>query len=163
MAGGDFVDAIALLKSEHRTLENLFSTFAHSRDEIRRARLAERICTELKINAALEQEIFYPALGTGIEQSLLEAAKAGLDLTAALADSIDTRRGKDGLEALRSAALRHFASEERASDGLFARSRRSGVDLIALRDRLLARKEELTALVESGEPLPAHPTNFRAP
>lgn len=157
---GDFVDAIALLKAEHRTLENLFATFAHSRDEIRRARLAERIRTQLKINAALEQEIFYPALGTGIEQSLLEAAKVGLDLTAALADAIDARRSDDGLEALRTAALRHFAAEERASDGLFARSRGAGIDLVALRDRLLARKEELTALVESGDPLPARPTAF---
>lgn len=156
MASDDFVDAVALLKAEHRTLENLFATFAHSRDEARRARLAQRIRTELEINAALEQEIFYPALSAGIEQSLLEAAKAGLDLTATLADAVDARRS-DGLDALRLAALRHFAAEEQATDGLFARSRGAGVDLVALRDRLLARKEELTALVESGSPLPARP------
>ena len=47
----------------------------------------------------------------------------------------------------------HVKEEEKPSEGMFAQCRKAGVDLVELRDRMLARKEELMAQAE-GEGLP---------
>ena len=54
-------DAIALLKADHRKVEELFEAFDKARGSASKARLVQEICTELKIHTLLEEEIFYPA------------------------------------------------------------------------------------------------------
>jgi hypothetical protein len=44
----------------------------------------------------------------------------------------------------------HVHEEEMPSEGMFAQCRKADVDLIALRDRMLARKEELLAQANGG-------------
>ncbi|KAK0358168.1 hypothetical protein LTR94_036511, partial [Friedmanniomyces endolithicus] len=52
----------------------------------------------------------------------------------------------------------HVHEEEMPSEGMFAQCRKTDVDLVALRDQMLARKEELMAQAKSaGLPL-AQPT-----
>jgi hypothetical protein len=52
----------------------------------------------------------------------------------------------------------HVHEEEMPSEGMFAQCRKTDVDLVALRDRLVARKEELLAQAE-GEGLPPAKAN----
>ena len=48
----------------------------------------------------------------------------------------------------------HVKEEERQSDGMFAQCRKTGVDLVALRDQMMARKQELMAQAKaSGLPV----------
>jgi len=54
-------DAIALLKQDHRTVEELFEKFEKASGEGRKQALAEEICLELSVHAQIEEEIFYPA------------------------------------------------------------------------------------------------------
>lgn len=58
MADDQFTDAIALLKADHRTVEDLYET---ARSDARKRDIAHRICVELKIHTMIEEEIFYPA------------------------------------------------------------------------------------------------------
>ena len=44
----------------------------------------------------------------------------------------------------------HVKEEEKPSEGFFAQARESGADMVALRDQLMARKEELMAQAENG-------------
>ena len=60
-------DAIALLKEDHRKVEDLFEKFEKSRDDQRKQALAKEICTELMIHSMIEEEIFYPACKDQIE------------------------------------------------------------------------------------------------
>jgi len=53
-------DAIALLKADHRKVEDLFEKFEKARSD-RKEALAKQICTELSVHATIEEEIFYPA------------------------------------------------------------------------------------------------------
>src|SRR5688500_20315372 len=68
------MDAIALLKQDHRTVEELFAQFEKASGEGRKQRLAEQICLELAIHAEIEEEIFYPACEGKVEEDLLKEA-----------------------------------------------------------------------------------------
>jgi hemerythrin superfamily protein len=58
------MDAITLLKADHKTVEKLFKqyekTTARSPEE--RAGLVEEIIKELSIHAAIEEQVFYPSV-----------------------------------------------------------------------------------------------------
>jgi hemerythrin superfamily protein len=54
-------DAIALLKADHRQVEQWFEQFEKARDDDRKLTLATQICNALKVHTAIEEEIFYPA------------------------------------------------------------------------------------------------------
>jgi len=67
-------DAVALLKADHRKVEELFEQFEKTPEADRKRRLAEKICTELTIHTLIEEEIFYPACKGQIEDdTVLEA------------------------------------------------------------------------------------------
>ena len=54
-------DAIALLKADHRKVEDWFAKFERARGDDRKRALAENICTALRVHTQIEEEIFYPA------------------------------------------------------------------------------------------------------
>ena len=54
-------DAIALLKADHRQVEEWFEQFEKARDDNRKQTLATKICDALKVHTTIEEEIFYPA------------------------------------------------------------------------------------------------------
>ncbi|NBE98438.1 hemerythrin domain-containing protein [Nonomuraea sp. KC401] len=57
------MDAIVLLKEDHKTVEALFKRFeqAGERAHVEKRRLVDRITKELVTHAYIEEEIFYPA------------------------------------------------------------------------------------------------------
>src|SRR5690349_2318230 len=60
-SGGKAQDAIALLKADHRQVEEWFEQFEKARDDNRKQELATNICNALKVHTTIEEEIFYPA------------------------------------------------------------------------------------------------------
>ena len=67
-------DATHILAADHRAVEKLFEEFERSGSRSQKAKIADRICTELKIHAQIEEEIFYPALEGKIDADLLKEA-----------------------------------------------------------------------------------------
>ena len=65
------MDAIAVLKHDHRTVDDLFSRFekAGPRAYATKRKLVDRIIRELSIHAAIEEQIFYPAVRHTLEQT----------------------------------------------------------------------------------------------
>ena len=57
-ATGGQTGAIELLKQDHREVKQLFKTFQSQTDEDAQAKLAEQICTALKVHTQLEEELF---------------------------------------------------------------------------------------------------------
>jgi hemerythrin superfamily protein len=55
-------EAVALLKADHRAIEQLFRRFERSRGAADHKRLSDRIVRELSVHAAIEEELVYPAL-----------------------------------------------------------------------------------------------------
>ncbi len=58
------MDAIALLRNDHRAVERLFKEFekAGPKAHQTRRRVADRIVKELSVHAVIEEQIFYPAV-----------------------------------------------------------------------------------------------------
>lgn len=64
------MNAIELLKADHAKVQELFRRYEQAGE--RRVELAEQIFTELEMHAALEEELFYPALRGRIKPATLE-------------------------------------------------------------------------------------------
>ncbi len=67
-------DAIALLKADHRTVEELFEQYEGATGDGKKQKIAMQICLELTVHAQIEEEIFYPACEGKIEEDLLKEA-----------------------------------------------------------------------------------------
>ena len=74
MADTKKMDAIALLKQDHREVEDLFAQFEKASGDGSKQKLAEQICLELSVHAKIEEEIFYPACEGKVEDDLLKEA-----------------------------------------------------------------------------------------
>jgi hypothetical protein len=160
MAKEEYSDAIALLKADHRKVEELFEQFCKASDKSRKWALAEQICNELKIHSMLEEEIFYPTFEGKIEDDLYHEAYVEHDGAKVLINDIMASQGEDEFFEAKVTVLceeikHHVQEEEKPGEGYFYQARETDVDLVELRDRMLARKEELMAQAENGGLPPA--------
>lgn len=149
-----FTDAIALLKADHRKVEELFEQFEKTRIAGRKHAIAHEICVELKIHTSIEEEIFYPAFRGIIEDNVLNEAYVEHDGAKILINDIEAGSPEDDfydakVKVLSEEIKHHVHEEEMPSEGMFAQCRRTDVDLVILRDQMLARKEELLAFSNS--------------
>lgn len=153
-------DAIALLKADHRTVEDLFDQFEATSSKAKQKSLATEICTELVIHTTIEEELFYPALKGKIDSDLLDESYVEHDGAKLLIGQImASEPGEDFFEAkvtvLSEEIEHHVHEEEMPKDGMFAQARASDVDLVALGAAMAARKDELKAQFKAnGLPVP---------
>jgi hypothetical protein len=158
-------DAIALLKADHRKVEDLFEKFEKTHDDDRKKALAREICTELTIHAMIEEEIFYPACqGQIADEDVLDESYVEHDGAKVLISEIMSNMNAKFFEAkvtvLSELIKHHVKEEEKRSEGLFAQARDGGLDVEALGDRLKARKEQLVEQFASGHLPPAHTRSY---
>jgi hemerythrin superfamily protein len=153
-------DAVALLKEDHRTVEELFAKFEQASGEGRKQTLATEICTELSIHAQIEEEIFYPACEGKVEEELLKEAYVEHDCAKVLTGEIMSGEPSDDfydakVKVLKEQIEHHVEEEEKRLEGLFSQARKAGLDMDALGEQLAARKQELKAEIEAnGLPAP---------
>ena len=55
------IDAISLLKTDHRKVKNLFARYESAGDFSTQHLIAKQVLTELTLHAHLEEHLFYPA------------------------------------------------------------------------------------------------------
>jgi hemerythrin superfamily protein len=161
MADVKELDAIALLKQDHRTVEDLFAQFEKASGEGRKEKLARQICLELSVHTRIEEEIFYPACEGKVEDDLLKESyvehdSAKLLVAQILAGEPDDEFYDSKVKVLQEEIEHHVEEEEKRVEGLFAQARKAELDMDALGEQLKARKQELTAEYEkNGIPEPA--------
>ena len=147
MAQQEFTDAIALLKADHREVEELFEKFENASGKERKQKLAEQICTELKIHSMIEEEIFYPALDGKIDDDLLKEAYVEHDGAKVLINDIMSggpdEEYYDAKVKVLSEEIEHHVEEEEKE--MFGKVRKLGLDLDELGRQMQARKEQLKA------------------
>jgi len=169
MAATKSPDAIALLKEDHRTVEKLFEEFESAKGDGRKEKLAQQICLELSVHAAIEEEIFYPACEGKVDEDLLKESFVEHDAAKVLIGEILSGAGSDDeffdakVKVLQEEIEHHVKEEEQRLEGLFAQARKADLDLDALGEQLAARKEELTATFKAeGVPQPTLTTMEQA-
>ncbi len=152
------IDAVALLKADHRKVEDLFEKFESARGN--KEKIAHQICMELIIHAQIEEEIFYPACNGKIEdEDLLQEAYVEHDSAKVLIAEILGGGPDDDfydakVKVLSEMIKHHVKEEEKRAEGLFAEAKEAGLDMDALGDQLAARKAELMEKYKSGLPTP---------
>ena len=161
MADTKSQDAIALLKQDHRTVEDLFADFEKASGDGRKEKLATQICLELSVHAAIEEEIFYPACEGKVDEDLLKESYVEHDAAKLLIAEISEGSGESDeffdskVKVLQEEIEHHVEEEEKRMEGLFAQARKAGLDMDALGQELAARKAELTESYKaSGIPKP---------
>jgi len=160
MAETDKQDAIALLKQDHRTVEDLFAKFEKASGDGRKQTLAEEICLELSVHAQIEEEILYPACEGKVDEDLLKESYVEHDGAKVLIAEIIKGGPSDEfydskVKVLSEEIEHHVEEEEKRMEGLFAQARKAGLDMDALGQELAARKTVLTEQFKSsGIPTP---------
>lgn len=150
-------DAIALLKADHRQVEEWFEQFEKTRSDERKQQLASQICKALEVHTKIEEEIFYPAFLEATEEEDLhhEAAiehNGAKKLIAEIEASGPEDEYYDARVKVLSEMIKHHVKEEEQRDGMFAKARQSEMDLEALGEQLAARKAQLEGSSEDEEP-----------
>jgi hemerythrin superfamily protein len=149
-------DAIALLKQDHRTVEELFEKFEKASGDGRKQSLAEEICLELSVHAEIEEEIFYPACEGKVDEDLLKESYVEHDGAKLLIAEIMAGGPKEDefydakVKVLSEEIEHHVEEEEKRMEGLFAQARKAGLDMDALGEQLAVRKAELTEQFKAG-------------
>lgn len=153
------VDAISLLKEDHRTVDALFDEFDKARRSDTKARLVSEICDELKIHTLIEEEIFYPAVRPKIDPDIVDEGVVEHDGAKVLINDLVAAKPSDPyydskVKVLAEEIRHHVQEEEKWLRGMFAQSRRTDIDMEQLGVKLAARKAELKAQAKAKK-LPA--------
>src|ERR1700749_2474625 len=148
-------DAIALLKADHRKVEELFEKYETARGK--KADIAQKICMELTIHTKIEEEIFYPACReAGVESDMMDEANVEHDGAKALIMELEKGSPDDEYYDAKikvlSEEIKHHVKEEEQRGGIFSQAREADLDLNALGEQMAARKKELVA--QFGKKLP---------
>jgi hemerythrin superfamily protein len=142
-------NAITLLKADHDKVKKAFKEFEKMdhEDTGPMQELVEEVCNDLKAHTTVEEEIFYPAVRAAIEDDDL-MNEAQVEHNAAK-ELITLLEGMDATDPMYPATftvlceyVMHHAKEE--EDEMFPAARKAKVDLEALGEEIMARKEELT-------------------
>lgn len=141
-------DAIALLKADHRQVEEWFAEFEKARSGQKKADLAVRICEALTIHTTIEEEIFYPAfLEASGEEDIhheAEVEHAGAkNLIAQIQASGPEDEYFDAKVTVLSEMIKHHVKEEEKRDGMFGKARAADMDLVSLGQQMQQRKAAL--------------------
>lgn len=141
-------DAIALLKADHREVEDWFEQFESARGDSRKQELAGLICQALEVHTTIEEEIFYPAfLAATDEEDIHHEAEVEHEGAKHLIGEIKASGPSDDYFDAKvkvlSEMIKHHVNEEEKRDGMFAKARQADMDLGELGERLAARKAEL--------------------
>ena len=149
------MDAITLLREDHRKVEDLFEQFEKATGDGRKQKIALEICKELTIHTMLEEEIFYPACEGKVEEDLLKESFVEHDAAKVLIAEIEAGGPSDEyydakVKVLKEEIEHHVKEEEKPKEGLFAQTREADVDLKELGERIQMRKQALEEEIEAG-------------
>ncbi|WP_447837902.1 hemerythrin domain-containing protein [Aeromonas salmonicida] len=141
-------DAIALLRADHKEVSDLFADYEKTRSNAKKKALVAKICSELSVHTQIEEEIFYPAIKTALNDKLLvpEATieHGGIkDLITQLEGAEPDGEMYDAKVKVLSEYVEHHVKEEQT--GMFQKAKTTSLDLVELGARMAARKADLLA------------------
>jgi hemerythrin superfamily protein len=152
------MNAIDLLKSQHREVESLFAKIEKAKKADQKEAIFTKIADSLAVHAAIEEHHFYPAVkDRRTEDILLESLEEHLGIKRVLSDLLDIEADDETFDAkittLKEQVEHHVGEEE---GDLFPK-----VAKLFSKDELEAigqeMSEEQTELEEKGEPRNAVP------
>lgn len=137
------MDAIALLKAQHRLVEDLFELFENTDDTRKKQSLFNQIADNLAAHCTIEEKLFYPSVYVGeLQDQLEEAVEEHLAAKRIISDLLGMSPDEEKYDAKMSVLkeeIEHHVEEE--EEEMFTKVRQ------------LMPKRELDALGEAMEQL----------
>jgi len=141
-------DALALLKADHKKVDDLVKKFEKARSASQKQKIADTICEELTVHARIEEMEFYPALREAGNKKLAdlldEANVEHQSLKTLIAQIRESAPGDELFDAkvivLGEYVKHHVKEEERE---IFPLARKTDLDLKALGAILSEEKDAL--------------------
>jgi hemerythrin superfamily protein len=146
------MDAIKLLKKQHKEVEKLFKSFEKADDEQEKRSLFDQIADNLVVHSTIEERHFYPAVRVRqVEQEIEESYDEHLEVKKLLADCISNpdAPGFDGKVAALEGAVMHHVEEE---EGELFPEVKEFIDDDALEALGQIMEADAAALLEEGAP-----------
>jgi hemerythrin superfamily protein len=139
--------AVALLKADHDRVEDLFDRFEKAKGRAARTRLVRQALAELKAHAAIEEELFYPAVRKTVGKEVMNEADEEHHVAKLLVAELDRMDGSESHFAAKFTVLaesvRHHIREE--EDEMLPKAKGARVDFEALAEKMRRRRERLAA------------------
>lgn len=159
-------DGLQLLAQDHRAVEELFARFEKASGLSAKEKIVHAICTELKIHSMIEEEIYYPSIRGRVDEDALDEAYVEHDSAKLLINELEAAEPDEAyydakVKVLQELIEHHVREEEKQHDNLFQQTRAAEVDLVALGDRLAARKTELMLAADTEGLPPAEPATLQ--
>jgi hypothetical protein len=139
------LDAISLLKADHRKAEGLFESYQATKKSTKKKLMAEQICLELTVHTRIEEDIFYPACKDQIDDDLWHEAYVEHDGAKVLIAEIEAGNPGDEFYDAKVKVLSEMIKHHKRAEGMFAQARVAGLDIDSLGEQMTAEKKRLTA------------------
>jgi hemerythrin-like domain-containing protein len=153
--------AVSLLKDDHDRVKALFDDFEAAKSRPAKLKIVRAALTELKVHAAIEEELFYPAVRKPIGKQIMNEADEEHHVAKLLIAELD---GMDGSESHFDAKftvlaenVRHHIKEE--ENEMLPKAKSVKIDFEPLAEKMKRRKEKLLA---SGVPPVGEETMVKA-
>lgn len=151
-------DPVALLKEDHTLVKGLFDKFESAKSEGPKVKAARQALIELKVHAAIEEEIFYPAFDKQLgnkeaHEVYLEAEEehhVAHMLIAELDGLADDDEHFEAKFTVLAENVRHHIEEEETQ--MLPKAKELGKELLMqLGEQMATRKKELMSAYSRGE------------
>jgi hypothetical protein len=139
--------AAALLKEDHDKVKGLFDQFEKAKTRPARVKIVRQAVTELKVHAALEEELFYPAVRAKVGKEIMTEADEEHHVAKLLIAELDVMDGSethfDAKFRVLAENVRHHIQEE--EDEMLPKAQKVRLDFEALAEKMRGRKVRLLA------------------
>jgi hypothetical protein len=136
--------AIALLKKDHDTVKELFEKFEKTDSSAEKEKIITKAVEELKVHAAIEEELFYPAVRNHVGKDLMNEADEEHHVARMLIAELDANAAPDHRFAkftVLAESVRHHIKEE--ENETLPKAKELDIDFEALGQQMLDRKKDL--------------------
>ena len=139
-------DPIEMLKQDHKNVKQLFDQFEDTDDERTQTQIAKKAINELKVHAAIEEEIFYPTVKDRVDdEELMAEATEEHHVAHFLIDELENEKlDHETFHAkfiVLAENVRHHIKEEEGE--MFPKIDKDESEMENLGARMAGRKEEL--------------------
>ncbi len=139
-------NATQMIRQDHRKVEGLFKKFEQTKGAQAKRRLAENAMAELEVHAALEEEIFYPAVKKEVDdgsmvQEAIEEHQTVKQLISELKGMDETDEEFESQFSQLVENVQHHVEEE--ENEMLPKAEESSLDLNSLGQQMSRRKQEM--------------------
>ena len=139
--------AVSLLNEEHDKVKRLFDQFETAKGRASKRKIVREALTELKVHAAIEEELFYPAVRKAIGKEIMNEADEEHHVAKLLIAELDSMNGSESHFEAKFVVLaenvRHHIKEE--ENEMLPQAKGVKLDFKALAESMQRRKDRLLA------------------